>query len=178
MNISELKDICSATCFRFINNELVYPSKKTNMSFMFVYPTDGFYLTKEQYKAIFKVIKKYQGNSYYISDIEFEESFITEGNPNGLGYMHEVFTDFVYDDYIAQERLFENALYDIDGKWGISIFQDFFAIIFGEDEIIKEIRSHYSNSNDLIQLHRFIESTEVTNKKFKNSMLKLLSHSL
>ncbi len=178
MNIKELEKICLSTCFRFINDKVVYPSQKSNMSFMIIYPTDGYYLTKEQFISIFEVIKKYQDSYYCISDIEFEDSFTREGNTNDLGYNHKIFTNFVYDDYKAKDRLFENALYDIDKKWGISIFQDSFAIIFGENEIIKEIKANYPNDDDLKEFNKFIESEAISNINFKNQLLILSSNSI
>lgn len=178
MDIKILEEICSATCFRIINDKLIYPSKKENMCFMLIYPTDGYYLTKEQYQSIFGVIGKYSDHCYCVSDIEFEDSFTDREKINDLGFMHKIFTDFVYDDYTAENRLFENALYDLDKKWGISIFQDEFAVISGEEKIIKDIRSCYSNVTDLMRLNALMESSEVTNKKFKSILTTLLVNSL
>ena len=148
------------------------------MSLMIIYPTDGYHLTKKQYSSIFGVVKKYQNSCYCISDIEFEDCFTRKGNNNELGYTHKVLTDFSYDEYRSQDRLFENALYDLDEKWGITIFQDYFGIIFGEDKIISEIKSHYSNADDLQEFNKFLNSTEILNLDLKNELLILLSNSM
>ncbi|MCI9524140.1 MAG: hypothetical protein HFF01_03715 [Erysipelotrichaceae bacterium] len=177
MDIAKMEEICSATCFKFINNEIVYPSNKKNMSYMIIYPTDGYYLKKEQYIPIFETIRKYQNNCYFLSTIEFEDSFTRTDNAIDLGYIHKTYYDFNYDDYNSLEILFENAFYDFDKRWGISIFQDFFALIYGENKIIKEIRLNYSNVNDLRRFEKFINSALITNRQFKNILSILLSNS-
>lgn len=177
MNKKELEKICISTCFRFLDNELVYPRKFKDMSFMIIYPTDGYYLTEKQYVSIFEVIKKYLKDCYYISDIEFVDSFIKNEIFDDLGYAHKAYKQFNYNDYKNQDRLFENAIYDVNEIWGISIFQDYFAIICGDEKIIKEIKFNYSNSIDLQEFNNFLESTEITNKDYQNKLLELISNS-
>lgn len=177
MNIKKLEKICASTCFRVIDNKLLYPNKTKNMSFMIMYPTDGYYLTKEQYVSIFEVIKQYQNIYYYISDIEFSDSFIKNENTNGLGHTHQAYKHFNYDNYRKLYKLFENAIYDSDEVWGISIFQDGFAIVYSNDKIIEKIKSNYPNSADLKEFKRFLKSAEILNENFRKQFLELVSKS-
>lgn len=175
MDIEKLENICSSICFRFINHELVYPKKINQISYMILYPTDGFYLTKKQYLSITDILKERGNSNYFISDIEFSDSF--SENDDELGHEHRRYKLFNYADYINEKLLFEYAIYDVNGLWGISVFQDYFAIVCGDEKFIESVKQHYSNSNDIQKFREFVQSSEITNETFKNEMIKLGSKS-
>ncbi|MCI8271281.1 MAG: hypothetical protein HFG16_03100 [Erysipelotrichaceae bacterium] len=175
MDRKKLENICSSTCFRFIEHELVYPQGIDNMSFMIIYPTDGFYFTKKQYLAIFNVIKKQFNNEYYISDIEFADSFSKEEKNTELGYMHRKYTSFDYDSYIKEILLFEYAIYDTEGLWGISVFQDYYAIICANEKVIKDIMKNYPNSVDKRKFKELLQCSNCVDSEFKEKIKELIS---
>lgn len=174
MDRKKLENICSSTCFRFIEHELVYPQEIDNLSFMIIYPTDGFYFTKKQYLAIFNVIKKQSNNEYYISDIEFADSFSKEEKNTELGYMHRKYTSFNYDSYIKEMLLFEYAIYDTEGLWGISVFQDYYAIVCANEKVIKDIMKNYPNSVDKRKFKELLRYYNYTDNKFVEIMQSLI----
>ena len=177
MDTKKLEKICSSICFRYINHKLIYPQKIGNMKYMIIYPTDGFYLTEKQYSSIFNVIKEQSENEYFISDIEFKDSFSKGEKSDDLGYMHRKHTSFSYDNYINETLLFEYAIYDVKGFWGISVFQDYYAIICGSEKLIESVRKNYSNVVDKQRFEELLQTPQYIDKAFKEKMTELISKS-
>lgn len=173
MDVKKLENICASICFRFINHELIYPKKINQMSYMFFYPTDGFYLTQKQYSAVFGAIKKQKSENYFISDIEFSDSF--SESENELGQVHREYASFDYASYVKETLLFEYAIYGAGGHWGISVFQDYFAIVCGDDKFIENVKQRYSNTSDIQEFNEFLQSSTITNATLKKKMLALVS---
>lgn len=155
-----------------IREDIKYPTDLTNKEYAILYPTDGYYLSKKQYKAIKKTLDELGliGDVYGI-DIEFieEDDKIRDEQVRKI-------SNFEYSNYVNDILLFENCIFDCKFRWSISIYQDYWAIIYGSKEIIDRFSLNYDLRTDVYKFNIELID-ELINEKFKQTYNDLLNHS-
>lgn len=158
---------------RFKNSKL--DKLSSNKSLFVIYPTDGYYLTKEQFDSILvPLMKKTKSSKIYIQDTEFDVSSKVDGD---LGSELRVWNidKFDFNKYSDSLLLFENTIYVEDDLWSITIFQDFFGLLILKKEISEFLEEKYNFENDKKKIIEFINSSSVSNEIFRNELLEVIS---
>ncbi|MGF6907856.1 hypothetical protein [Fusobacterium sp. PH5-44] len=164
MIYQEIKEKCFVE-----EEELIFPLKYDEKIYahIIIYPTDGFYLSEKQFKSIFNVLTKNDKiSAVYNVDIEFLKHGNRKINRKEI---------LSYESYIDTPILFENAIYDKNNVWSISIFMDFWGIFFAEKKILMELKKNYNYGIDLKDFEEMINKSE--NKKVRNYFLELIRKS-
>lgn len=93
-------------------------------------PTDGYYLDEKQFNALMKTIRQIDENSFYLSEVEFDD--FTENldaqNIHNPGHW-ELNNETSYEDYRNNLIILENALYSPKGTWGLIISHEDHAVL-------------------------------------------------
>lgn len=158
---------------RFKNSKLDRLSSDDNSLFI-LYPTDGYYLTEEQFNSVLvPLMNTTKSSKIYIQDTEFDVSSKVNGD---LGSELRVWSldEFYFNKYSDLLLLFENTIYVEDHSWSITIFQDFFGLLILEKEIGELLIKNYNFEHDKKKLVEFINSSSVSNEIFRNELLEVI----
>ena len=128
-----------------IKDEIKYPVGLKDREFAIIYPTDGYYLSKEQYL----VLKKVLDEEKLIDDvINIDIEFLGDNVDTNLLNIREM-QGFNYLYYKERKLLFENSILDSKFRWSVSIYQDYWGIIYGSPKMIYKISGIYDLQKDL-----------------------------
>jgi hypothetical protein len=102
-----------------------------------IYPTYGYYLTELQFNALIYANKAMGSNEFFISQVEYgyNNSFV-EGE-------HWRCIDPSFKEYSEVSIGLENAIYSVDGTWGILISHEDHALWASSVEFWGAFKSHY-----------------------------------
>ncbi|MGL5255863.1 MAG: hypothetical protein ACRC76_02405 [Proteocatella sp.] len=103
-------------------------------------PTDGYYLNREQFKALQDTLITLGENKVYFSEIEADECF----SDNSCSHW-EISVMDSYEEYLKLPVILENSLYSLNGRWGILISQEEHAVIGGTSEFMAKYKEYYTN---------------------------------
>jgi len=135
-----------------IANQIVYPSDLATKSYLIFYPTDGYHLSKEQYYAFMDILTKIEVLDEVINfDIEF-----IDNSKEIFDEDIRKFSSFDYSFYKSFPLIFENCITDSKLHWSICIYQDYWGIIYGSNELLCEIVKIYDFEKDLKQFREEI----------------------
>lgn len=155
-----------------IGDEISYPKKFNKKEFAIIYPTDGYYLFEEQFSSIRTSLKRTGLLEVVVgTDIEFlsKNSMSDNLELRDLGNMD-------YSLYKKDLLLFENSILDSKLRWSISIFQDFWGIIYGPEDLIKEIGLNF-DFNKILKKFDFEILNEIRNINTKKTFEEFISMS-
>lgn len=111
---------------------------------LLLYPTDGYVFTREQFDALIHTLEKMGETSFYVSEIEGKNSFSADQMPGMYQCKHwEVQLPISYDEYVKSRVIIENAIYSVEGKWGIIISQEEHAVLGGSSNFIETFKTLY-----------------------------------
>lgn len=154
-----------------VGNEINYPKNLNKKCYAIMYPTDGFYLKKEQHEVIWKSLNELGFiNEVFGIDIEFLD--VKKNKSNDVRKLFK----FDFADYRKDLLLFENCIYDSEFKWSVSVFQDYWAIIYGEKVLIDKISLNYDLKSDLDDFFDQIID-EIKHEKTKASLINFVNNS-
>lgn len=103
-------------------------------------PTDGYYLSREQFKALQDTLVALGEEKAYLSEVEADECF----SDNSCSHWELSVTD-PYEEYLKLPVILENSLYSLNGTWGILISQEEHAVIGGTREFMVKYKEYYTD---------------------------------
>ena len=131
-----------------------------------LFPTEGYYLSKKQYKKVMKTLEVFSEQKIYISEIEGgDASFEKKGDYIFKHYIIESTT--LYEDYLKLPMFLENVMYSPSKAWGIMISHENHAVLGGSDELIKKFLEKYNCSEDKKE---FLEYWKCMEKIYKSDL--------
>lgn len=101
-----------------------------------IYPTNGYYLTKDQYDAITKASIALEETGFFISITEYEEKFVQQNSNWWCEYPS-------YENYLKIVIPLENSLFSINSSWGVLISHEDHAIVGGTNKFIQVFKNYY-----------------------------------
>ena len=128
--------------------------------------TDGYYLKKEQFEALMKTIKKLEESSFYISVTENNFTDIFEAGTEYIPEHWKLSSQISYEEYKENLIILENALYSINGVWGVIVSHEDHAVLGGSDDFIELFKKSYKNWNQDIK--NFNTMWEYNKKQFNS----------
>jgi hypothetical protein len=104
-----------------------------------IYPTYGYYLTKDQFDALMYANKSIGSNEFFISEIEYrpQDPFIV-GN-------HWKCINPSFEEYYQISIAIENAVYSVDAAWGFLISHEDHALLVSTVEFWDVFKKKYSS---------------------------------
>ena len=158
---------------RFENNTLIIP-KNEETELLIIYPTDGFYLTKEQFDKILQpLIFETEASTIHILDTEHGIESLIGGELRKTERVVKT-SNITFEKYHELFLLFDYVIYPTDTSWAISIFQDFWGIIAVKRPLLEIIIGKYEFEADKNKLIRFLNSDEITNNDYRMELSKLM----
>ncbi|MBJ6362338.1 hypothetical protein ACFOQM_13655 [Paenibacillus sp. GCM10012307] len=135
---------------------------------LLLFPTEGYYLQKEQFKALIQSITHIGEEQFYISEIE-GDCFSTLLSNDSYESGHWVGKNSSsYEEYTNLPIVLESAIYSTNGSWGILISHEGHAILGGSKEFVEKIQIVYSYDESCKQ--RFIEQWERNQKEYNSNI--------
>jgi len=131
-------------------------------------PTNGYYLSKEQFYAVMNTSKSLGERSFYLYELE---DWILENKDKKSNYSFghgELSNEISYEKYKNLKIVLENALYSTSGNWGVIISHEDHAVMGGTDYFIELFKEAYPQWEQ--ELNNFIKMWK-DNKKQYNSDL-------
>lgn len=136
---------------------------------LIVFPTDGYYLTSEQFFALVNTAMKLGDSEIFISEVESRpDPFVL---PPGRDYQHKHWVAQIplkFSQYTEMPIILENAIYSPKGKWGIIVSHEEHAILGGPNEFIREFKAYYGTWKD--DLGEFLEFWEWNKNNFGSNL--------
>lgn len=121
-------------------------------------PTDGYFLTEEQYQALIRTMEILGESSFFISEVEGEPDVFT--NPG-----HWLITaDTSYEAYYQLPIYLEKSLYSEAGHWGIIVSHEEHALFGGSHDATRLFKDHLLNWED--GRSQFIQKWEYNAKAY------------
>jgi hypothetical protein len=109
----------------------IWPFQERIKDYIFFYPTDGYALEEEQYKATLQAANKIQDNTFYFSVVEAEEDIFREKDILDRN-IHWLCENPDFNEYFDIVNIpLECGLYSKGGKWGMLISKDMHALVGG-----------------------------------------------
>ena len=115
----------------------VFTDKLSNR--MILCPTDGYFLTEEQYMALLKTMKSLDEVSFFISEVEGESDFFN--SPSHW----RICVETSYEEYCQLPVCLENAIYSESGLWGLIISHEEHALFGGNQNAIRLFKDNLPN---------------------------------
>ena len=103
-------------------------------------PTDGYYLSREQFKALQDSLVAMGEEKAYLSEVEADECF----SDNSCSHWELSVMD-PYEEYLKLPVILENSIYSLNGTWGILISQEEHAVIGGTRGFMVKYKEYYTN---------------------------------
>lgn len=116
---------------------------------LIIYPTDGYYLTPEQFEALLISAKIVGDSEVYISEVE-SQSDCFEASESDRRYQCKhwiVENQTELNQYYKLPIVLENAIYSPQGKWGIIISHEEHALLGGTNEFMRNYKASYRKWN-------------------------------
>lgn len=127
------------------SDAFVWPFNHDVEAFRIFYPTDGYHLTREQYSAMTAAFLGTSKGRFFLSIVESE----------GLSFLDRTWGHWAcdvpsYEEYSELPLTLENALYSMDGNWGILVSHEMHALIGGTAPFVAILDEQYQGwANDL-----------------------------
>lgn len=152
------------------NRGIKYPKFNLDKGYCILYPTDGYYINEIQYDCLVEVLNNTDRlNDVFNVDIE---NIINEFDlQNG-----RLIKKFDYKIYKSKMLLLENSIVDINLNWSISVYQDYWGILYADNVILEEFSKKYNIATD-IQLFAYEIVSNIRDEKVKNDYQQLIEKS-
>ncbi len=121
-----------------------WPFSADQQARMLFYPTEGYHLSEDQYKAVVTAAREMGDDGFLVSIIEGQGNIAERG-----GHWWCEFPS--YDQYLELPLVLENAVYSKSRKWGILISHEDHAVVGGNNQFIDKVREEYSGWDDDIR---------------------------
>ena len=119
-----------------------------------IFPTKGYYLSKDQYDNLIKVLDFFLEKEIFISEIENgEESF--ENTVEYCFNHNRIELKTSYEEYLKIPVFLENILYSTTAKWGMMISHENHALLGGSSKFIEKFLENYSYLEDKEKFLRY-----------------------
>lgn len=133
-----------------------------------LFPTEGYYLQREQFDALRKAISQIGETNFYISEIE-GDSFSDSPSSDSYEYSHLMGeSSSTFEDYVNVPIVIENAIYSTYGKWGVIISHEGHAILGGSAELIETFKFLYPQY--VTDKQRFIDHWRYNQKEYNSNI--------
>lgn len=148
--ITELSVIRTAWKHVFRSNDpFSWPFRSKVASGLIFYPTSGYHLTDQQFRAVLFALKQTGEDGFFISTVESE----------GLSFLdrewgHWACDNPSYEDYLKLPLTLENAIYSKNGRWGVLISHEMHALVGGSSDFISALSDRYRSYPDDLRLLR------------------------
>jgi hypothetical protein len=153
-------------------NKIVYPSDLSKKGYLIFYSTAGYHLSEKQYHAFMEGLNKLELLDKVIHlDIEFVDN-LEEIKQEEVRKI----SDFNYSDYKKLSLIFENCIIDEQLRWSVCVYQDYWGIIYGSNELLCEIAQDYDFKGDLEQFKKEVIS-EINDPETMENYRKLIHFS-
>lgn len=107
-------------------------------------PINGYCLSRKQLSALILTAQMLGESSYYLSEIEGNKAFEKNDDSSAYDFGHwELGISTSYDEYEKLRIPIENALYSKNGKWGVIISHEDFAVLGGTSEFVTLFKKNY-----------------------------------
>jgi hypothetical protein len=109
-----------------------------------LYPTNSYHLSEQQFSALINTLNMIGEKSFYLSEIEVDP-FVIDNLENAVHtpqYL-ELIVDTTFKAYSEINIIFENALYSINGKWGVIVSHEGHAVLGGDKTLITTFKNLY-----------------------------------
>jgi len=113
--------------------------------------TDAFYLNKQQFLVLLKIIKNLGESSFYVSRIDERGILNMFGSDDKQDDHFELSSDVSYEEYQKKTFFLEYALYSKNGTWGVLISQEEVALIGGSQDFIAIFKKLYEQWDEDIK---------------------------
>jgi len=88
------------------------------------FPTDGYHLTDEQFRAVMSAARAVGDSQFVVSEVEYAGDFFRRGR-------HWLCPVDEFASYVELPLVLENAVYSPAGKWGLLVSHEQHAIVGG-----------------------------------------------
>ncbi|MGD6818288.1 hypothetical protein ACQCVE_14600 [Metabacillus sp. 113a] len=141
-DISRLKDAFHKVFIK--SDPFGDPFQETLTEKVLIFPTDGYYLAKNQFAALMKTIKSFGEGTFFGSESEGDCFILSHDFNSELAPQHWVIESHIdYEDYQSIPFVVENSLYSIHGEWGLQVSHEDHAILAGNSEFISRFKEAY-----------------------------------
>ncbi len=149
LQIKQLKDMEVAFSKVFKAKDPFEDAFNNNIkSKLLIFPTTGYYLTQKQYASLTNLLISFEENSFYISEVE-GNCFSLDQDPTSYKHVHwKMNSDCKYDEYLKIPLALENAIYSVNGRWGMIVSHEDHAIFGGDRAFIQKFKELYTDWED------------------------------
>ena len=155
-----------------IREGISYPKKFNEKEYAIIYPTDGYYLFEEQFSSIRSSLKR----TGLLGDVMGADIEFLDKNSMSDSLKFRDLGNMDYSLYKKDLLLFENSIFDSKLRWSISVFQDFWGVIYGPEDLIKEIGLNF-DFNKSLKKFAFEILDEIRNTNTKKTLEEFISMS-
>jgi len=113
------------------------------------YPTDGYHLTDRQFLAVSSALNRTGETGFFVSVVESEELSFLERK-----WGHWACDSPSYEEYMQLPLTLENAIYSIEGRWGVLISHEMHALVAGATDFMASLNERYQRWSDDLRLLR------------------------
>lgn len=125
-------------------------------------PTEGYFLTEEQYLALITTMEIIGESSFFISEVEGEpDVFSNRGH-------WQINVDTPYEEYCRSPIYVENAIYSEAGNWGLIISHEEHALFGGSHYVTRIFKDNLPNWED--GRTQFNQKWEYNKKEYGSEM--------
>ncbi|WP_063559521.1 hypothetical protein LG307_19340 [Sutcliffiella horikoshii] len=151
------------------SDPFINPFKETVEKKLIIFPTDGYYLNKEQFYALKYAIESVGEEGFFISESEGDSFTISSVQDVEFPSQHwKVEESLNFSEYQSIPLVLENTLYSLRGRWGVQISHEDHAIVGGSALFIKKFQESYPNWEH--DKERFLEYWSQNNQRYNSDI--------
>ena len=124
--------------------EISRPKNLSTKNYLLFYPTEGYHITEVQHSLFVKHLEALNLLEN-VSGMDIE--FMSAGVKTNADELRKV-AGFSYQDYKDTQLIFENCIFDEKLRWTICVYQDYWGIVYGENELIRRLSADYDFEQD------------------------------
>ncbi|WP_186580240.1 hypothetical protein [Aquibacillus kalidii] len=140
--ISRLKDAFHKVFIK--SDPFGYPFQEILNEKVLIFPTNGYYLNKNQFDALMKTIEYFGQGTFFGSESEGDSFNLSQDFNSELAPQHWVVESNIdYEGYQSIPFVVENSLYSPHGEWGLQLSHEDHAILAGNSLFINRFKEAY-----------------------------------
>lgn len=143
-----------------------------------MYPTSVYYLEAEQFLDLMAALRERGEQEFYISMIESEPEQRVWGTSEKSHWLCRTPT---LEEYEKLDLFIENALYSVNGSWGVLISHEHYALLVCDSELWESFQKYYpawqKDYTEFIDYWKEVESGGVKVSQWLNPFLAHLTKS-
>ncbi|NMH68003.1 hypothetical protein HF072_04340 [Bacillus sp. RO3] len=166
-NMSRLKEVFQSIFQK--SDPFGNPFQESLTEKVLIFPTNGYDLHENQFQALMNTIEQVGQGTFCVSESEGDSFNLSHDFHSDLAPQHwAAGSTMTYEDYQSIPLVVENALYSLQGQWGLQVSHEDHAVLAGDLLFIDTFKKAYPEWEE--DQEKFLQFWKGVEKEFSTDV--------